>query len=337
MALPVSGFPAQPRHDLLSRLIGELRGRADVTREEAVTGRLVDPAGALRGQVSELFGIERALANITQYGDILDLAEARASAIQASLGALREIAVDLHSSGVTALSANSGVATEIISTAARQALSAAVSALNVSFGGRGLFSGDGSGLALASAESIFSASLAVVGPGPTGGAAYANLTVEFTLAGGLFDTSFYTGGTGDAPASEVAEDERLAFAPRADAAPIRELLRDITALAAAFDPGNPLPGDERRALANNAISGLLNIVDDLTAMAARVGVAEERMDTVRARHGAAETALTRVFNRLAGRDQFEAAAELTQLEAQLETTYITTARLANLSLANFLR
>jgi hypothetical protein len=61
------------------------------------------------------------------------------------------------------------------------------------------------------------------------------------------------------------------------------------------------------------------------------------MDQVKTRHQASEAALTLAYTRLAGRDQFEAATELTQLEAQLETTFLATARLANLSLANFLR
>jgi flagellar hook-associated protein 3 FlgL len=337
MTLPLSGFPAQSRNDLMSRLVKNLRGNADVAREEAVTGRLADPAGAHHGHVAELLGIESSLATISQYGEILDLAATRAGAIQASLGALRDLAVDLHSSSLTALQGNNGIATETTSTAARQALTAAISALNISFGGRGLFAGDGGGLALAPAEAVFTASMAVVQAGPTGGAAYANLTVEFTLAGGFFDTGLYTGGFGDAPATEAAEGEQIAFAPRADEAPVRALLRDIAALAAAFDPANTLPAEERRSLATNAVSGLLNGVDDLAAMSARVGVAEERMSTLRARHEAANTALTRVFNKLAGRDQYEAAAELTQLEAQLQTSYITTARLANLSLASFLR
>jgi len=32
MTFPVSGFPAQPRQNLMSRLIGELRGQADIAR-----------------------------------------------------------------------------------------------------------------------------------------------------------------------------------------------------------------------------------------------------------------------------------------------------------------
>lgn len=337
MPQPAYGFPAQPRQDMLRRLTADLRRDADTARQEAVTGRLADPARARGGRVSELAGIERALATLAQHGEILDLAESRAAVIQGSLDALRNLAVDLHADGTTALAANGGVVSGTVSAAARQALGAAVSALNASSAGRGLFSGDAGGGAIASADAVFAASLAALEAGPTSGAGYANLTVEFTAAGGLFDTAFYTGGRGDAPASEIAEGERIAFAPRANAAPFRTLLRDLAALAAAFDPASAIAEDERRGLAERAVDGLRNVVGDLAALSGRTGIAEERMAVVRARHNASSAALTRAYNALAGRDQFEAAAELTELEAQLETAYLTTARLSNLSLAAFLR
>jgi flagellar hook-associated protein 3 FlgL len=338
MALTPIGFPAQPRQDLLERLISDLRGRADTARQEVVTGLLADPAAALGGKVSELLEVNRSLAETAQYREIIGLAESRATAIQGSLETLRSLAVDLHVQGQTALDTGLEATGEAVSATARQALGAAISALNTSFGGRHLFSGDaGDSQAVVSAETIMAASVPVLEAGPTGGQAYANLTVAFTAAGGLFDTTFYTGGSGDAPATEVARGERLDFAPRADTDPIRALLRDLTALAAAYDRSNAIPDDEREAVATHAIAGLRNNVEALAGMAARVGVAEERMDTVQARHNATEAALTLAYNKLAGRDQYEASAELTQLEAQLETAYLTTARLANLSLANFLR
>ena len=338
MTLPAIGFPAQPRHDLMSRLIGQLRDRSDTARQETVTGLLADPAKSLGGKVSEMLGLEQSLAEITQYREIIGLAESRASAIQGSLDVLRNLAIDLHVSGQTALDSNLEAAGEAVSTSARQALGAAISALNVSFGGRRLFAGDaGDTPALAAVGVFMSASVTILEAGPTAGQAYANLSVEFTVVTGLFDTTFYTGGIGDAPASEVAHGERLGFAPRADEAPVRALLRDLATLAAAFDPDNTIPQGDRRGLAERAIAGLRDNVGALAGMAGQVGVAEERMDTVTARHLASEAALTLAYTKLAGRDQFEAAAELTQLEAQLETTFLATARLANLSLANFLR
>jgi len=338
MALPSIGFPAQPRHDLMARLISQLRSRSDTARQEMVTGLLADPAAARGGKVAELLGLEQSLAEINQYRDIINLAESRANVIQGTLTALRELAVEFYVSGQTALDANVGGAQVTVSTAARQALAAAISALNVNFGGRRLFSGDaGNAQALAAVEVVMSASVTVLEAGPTAGAAYANLSNEFSLAGGLFETTFYTGGSGNAPASEVAPGERLDYAPRADEAPVRALLRDLTTLAATFDPDNAIPEANRRGLAERAIAGLRNNVEALVAMASQVGTAEERMAVIMTRHQASEAVLTLAYTKLAGRNQFEAAAELSQLETQLQTTFLATARLANLSLANFMR
>ena len=338
MTLTPIGFPAQPRYDLMSRLISQLRSRADTARLEAVTGLMADPAAARGGKISELLGLEQSLAEIAQYRDIIGLAESRATVIQGTLDALRNIAVELHVSGQTVLEVTSAAGRRAVSISARQALGTALSALNVSFAGRHLFSGDaGTTQAVASLDLFLSESAAILEAGPTAGAAYTNLSVAFSAGGGLFETMLYTGGSGDAPATEVARGERLDFAPKADEAPVRALLRDLAVLAAAFDPANAIPEDQRRELAEAAVSGLRNNVDGLVGMAARVGVAEARMATITARHQAGQTALNLAYLKLAGRDQFEAAVVLNQIEAQLQTTYLATARLANLSLLNFLR
>ena len=303
-----------------------------------MTGLLADPAAARGGKVSEMLGLEQSLAEIAQYRDIVGLAESRASVIQGTLDTLRELAVEFHVNGQTALDANSGNVGAAISAAARQALGTALSALNVGFAGRRLFAGDAGGTpALASVEVFMSASLMILEAGPDASAAYTDLSVEFSAAGGLFETTFYTGGSGNAPATEVARGERLDFAPCADEAPVRALLRDLATLAAAFDPNNAIAGGERRGLAERAISGLRDNVGALVGMASRVGAAEERMAAVTARHQASQAALNLAYLKLAGRDPFEAAVELTQLETQLQTTFLATARIAGLSLANFMR
>ena len=332
------GFPAQPRHDLMARLISQLRSRSDTARQETVTGLLADPAAARGGKVSELLGLEQSLAEITQYRDIINLAESRASVIQGTLDALRNIAVEFHANSQTALDANVGAARETSSAAARQALGTVISALNVNFGGRRLFSGDaGNAQAVVTADVFMSASLTVLEAGLTADAAYTDLSNEFSLAGGLFETTFYTGGSGNAPATEVARGERLDFAPRADEAPVRALLRDLVTLAAAFDPDNAIPEANRLGLAERAIAGLRDNVEGLVAMAGQVGAVEERMIVAMTRHQAAEVTLSLAYTKLAGRDQFEAATELSQLETQLQITYLATVRLANLSLVNFMR
>ena len=160
MTLPAIGFPAQPRNDLMSRLISQLRDRSDIARQEAVTGLLVDPAKALGGKVSERLDLERSRAEISQYHEIIGQSEARAAVIQGSLDLMRNLAVDLHISGQTALETGVGAGNEAVSASARQALGAALSALNVSYNGRHLFSGDaGDSQALVSVDMFMSAEI----------------------------------------------------------------------------------------------------------------------------------------------------------------------------------
>lgn len=338
MALPPSGFPPQARQHLIGRLIAELRGRADIAREEAVTGRLADPAKAAGGRTGEMLALEGALARTSEYRQIIQLSQARAAAIQGSLDLLRDVAVELSARGQTALDSGLDVAGGAASAEARQALEATIAALNVTFGGRALFAGDaGDGNALASTEGFLTTALTVLETQPTAGQAFASLTAEFTGTGGLYETALYQGGSGDSPASEIAPGERLAYAVRADEPAIRALLRDLVALAAAFDPSNAIPDDARRGLAAHAVAGLRDDVEGLAALGAGVGAAEERMATADARHRATETNLNLAHEKLVGRDQYEAAAALSGLESQLEIAYLTAARLSRLSLANFLR
>ncbi len=332
------GFQAQPRGDLMARQIADLRTRSDTARQKAVTGLRADPAAALGGKLAKLHDVERALTRNAQYREIISLSQSRAAAIQAALGALSEISVDLQVKAQAALDSPLASASAAVATAAHHGLGAIASALNVSQAGRALFAGDaGAGPALANAETISASVTAILEAAPDADTAYADLAVAFDDPGGVFTTTLYLGGAGNAPATEIAEGERQAYAPRADAPALREMLRDMSALAAAFDRANGIPEDQRAALAERAIGGLRNGAEPMAALAASVGSAEERMADIQARHEAAQAALNTSYNVLAGRDQFEAAAELTALEAQLETTYLTTARLANLSLANFLR
>lgn len=336
-AAPV-GFPAQPRQASLARLAAELRRRADTTRQEAVTGLRADPAQALGGRTGELFEVERALGETRQYLSIIDLAQTRAAVMQTSLEILRQLSIEFAANGQTALDSGPPLVGETLSADAQAALSSALSALNVSLGGRSLFAGNaGDRPALVSAEEMLGALRPLVEAAPTGGQAHADLTLAFTAPGDLFETTFYLGGNGDAPAAQIAPGERLAYAQRADAEPVRLLLRDLAALALAFDQSTSIPDENRRRLAEAAVAGLRSNVEGLTAMAARLGAAQARMETAASRHRAAETMLNEAYLGLAGRDQYEAASELTALEAQLETSYVATARLTNLSLANFLR
>ena len=93
---------------------------------------------------------------------------------------------------------------------------------------------------------------------------------------------------------------------------------------------NPAISSKAAARIENGMVGLINLRADL-------GLAQGRIDSQRILLDTEETILNTVFNQITARDGYEAATELRQLEASLETSYLITTRLSNLSLTKFLR
>ncbi|MEO1492525.1 MAG: hypothetical protein AAFV19_10280 [Pseudomonadota bacterium] len=335
--MPEFGFPAQPRNATLSSLIANLRSRSDDARVASVSGRFADVTAERNGRVNELMQIEKSLNDFRTYSEIIALTEVRTTTIQASLSKLTGEAQSLADT-VDVLRTN-GTAKNfsVVSADAVGALDSVIAALNADVAGRRLFGGDETGTApLVDGETIRTASVPTLEAGASAASSYTDLRIEFFAAGGLFDTTFYQGGAGDAPVTEVAPGERVEYGVKADDAAVREVLFNITVLSASHDLGNAIPSEAREELAALASAGLRSAVSELANVQGRVGTAEARVATAKARNIASEASLTISFNELAGADQFEAALTLTELDNQLETAFLTTSRLTNLSLANFL-
>jgi len=332
------GFPAQKTQALLADLLRSLKTRADDARVEAVTARRADVPKALDGAVSEVMDIEARLAGIARTNRNIALAENRSDLAQLSLKTLRETADTISSQATVALQNGGRNGLETVSEAARKALATVVASLNVTVGGRGLFAGDaGTATAMAPADRIMTEVEAVIAGAPDTGTLLADLANAFDAPGGLFETQLYGGGTGDAPPIELAPGERVAYQARADEPPLRDLIRSLATIAAAFDPDGPAAALDGERMVEEALGDLRDAIDPLNRIATRIGTGEARIAEVKAEAVATESTLTQRYNDLAGRDQLQAAAELSAVESQLETLFLTTARFSNLSLANFLR
>lgn len=333
-----TGFPAQPRQTALTRRIAELRERSDAAQSEAVTGRPADPATARGGRIGEIIMIRGRIDALTQHGENVALAEARTDAMAATLAALRGIAVRHANDAATAMASGLAQGREVVGAAAGDALGRAVAALNLSLGGRALFSGDATDRpAVADASDFLAAGASAIAGAPTGALAYDALTVAFTDPGGDFETSLYTGGDGDAPGAAIAPGEAVRTDLSARDPAIRDALKNLVALTQAFDSASGLDAAERDALANRAIAGLRTAADELSGAEGQLGAMQERIAVVKSRNTAEEAALSLAYNELTGGDPYRAALELETAERQLETLFATTARLAGLSLANYLR
>ncbi len=337
MSSPI-GFPADRNQFVVARLLDQLTTRADTRRVEAVTARVADPAAELGGRLREPLEIDRTIADISAYRQVIAISESRAAATQLVIEQMRGIIDDVSSQATVALQNGASNGVETMSALARDALGQAVAGLSSSIGGRAIFAGDrGDRSPLVDADTLRGEIVTLLEAAPNGAAGASAVNAAFTTPGGVFETTLYTGGNGDAPETEIAEGERVAYQARADEPVFRTVLASLGTLSAAYDPNVTLTAEDRRTLAEDALDDLRNAIDPLNRVAARIGSAEARIETVKARYVAEETALTRTFNDLVGADTLTAASELQAVEGQLEILFLTTARISDLSLANFLR
>ena len=321
-----------------------VRARADLARlsRELTTGRHEDVAGAARGDLRAISGIERTLA-------LLERSEAAAVSVQGRMGAMqaaletvqeaaRQTSADFLATSEPASSAASGLAAD----SARAALGAAVSALSARMGGVHLFSGQASDAAPLPSMEVMLDQLRTdlaANPPAAGDAAALRASVQGWFApgggfpGGGLD-ALTPAGSGEAATLTVAPGETLTVDAKAADAEIRTVLAD---LAFGIVAAETLDAAGRREAFRTAGAQLMGGDAGLAELRGRLGVAEgqsERaLSRVRAETGALEIARGEALEV----DRYETATRLQATQAAVETLYLVTARLSGLSLTNYLR
>ena len=332
-----TGFTPQARQGAVGQQIADLQNRLTRVGQETATGRFADPAAELAGRTREALVTEDRLARLSTIMETIILSENRADAQQAALASVDEAIADVLEAAKTALSSGLETGLQTLGTSARQAVASAVGALNMTFAGRGLFSGDELGPALSQADAILTAAETAFSTGGTPQAGLEAVNAIFDTPGGDFDTSLYVGGTGSPPGVELDTGEALSMDLRADSPSIRSALRDLVAMSTVADPELSLSGSERRDLAENALDALRTSKDALATTLGEIGVAQSRIDDAATRISAEQTALTKALDGLTGRDKADAATEFANIQNQLDALFLTTSRIAQLSLSNYLR
>ena len=318
----------------LSRAVADIKARADTTRIESVTGRREDVTAALNGDVGSAHLLKKAVDDARSFQQHLTLAQIRAERTQTALGVLGGEAVRIGTETVSASGRNDAGALKTLGADARAAIANVFSVLNVTEGGRALFSGDASDRLPFGDPAQLIADIETIVAGATDAAdANAQLDVYFNDPAGGFATNIYQGGAGKAAPVEIAPGVRIDVSATAADQPIKDLLKSLSIIAvqdsASFaDAKAFIEGGAESALAADGA-----IID----LRSTIGVGEARIAAAIERYEAEESVLTALFNEKTGRDQYEAASELQLLESQLEASYLLTARLARLRLTDFIR
>lgn len=320
----------------LQSYVSQTRTTLDSVRVEAVTGLAADRAEKVSGEIGHLRKLEKLLDDGEQRLTAIANFNADASVVQLSLEQTRETLSKLQFDveGAVALKNEKGL--QAAAATARAELEALFGRLNATHAGRYLFSGAKTDTApLGDLDTLLEDVQArLVGSNPS--TIESAMDLYFNEETGIFQTSFYSGSTtAYAPSREVDEHSRLGIEIKAIDKPIRDTIRALAVIALAADG---IADEELRhgVLDNNAkLAGgaAHQLIVEQTKLGARQGVAAQ----LEARHNGVATTLQTQLRELLAVDQYEAATRMNDLETQLEAAYLTTQRIQQLTLLNYMR
>ena len=312
----------------LSETIVRLRDRMDTTSEEAVTGRYKDMTAHLSGRIGQAMLGQKAIDDVANERTQLTLKETRLEIIQQSLTAIDDNIGQLGVRMKSALGSEDFTARESVVRDAKAALASTFSVLNTRHGERYLFSGDATNTKPVGDVDIFLGDVRSMAASATDAADFAaQMDSYFNTPGSGWQANVYSGtATASDPASLTGTDPA-----------ITQTLQGLAVLALSGS-------DETLPLLNGNSDTLIAATETLadgqaalTNARAERGILQAQIESSKSALDLEETVLTHSFNQMTARDQYEAASELKQLETSLEASYTLTARLANLSLLNFMR
>ncbi len=323
----------------LRRYNAELSAELTRLSEEVTTGVTSDVGKTVGGDYRPLAGIESSLKAVETHQKIANEAAQFSSGMQSRLEHVQTQAEDISASLLSdAYTADPDTA-DIVARSARDAFHSTVSSLNGrDANGASYFAGTASDSdALASADVMLDElKLAVAGETTAAGVA-AVVSDWFNAPGGGFETMGYLGS--DDPPSDfrLSPDQTAGVEVTATDPAIRTVLEGL-ALAALVAEDIPA-GDNaaQREMLDASRDLLLTGSDQVVTLRADVGYFEGAVADAETRNEAEKNALELARLEIIGVDSYEAAAQLEAVQTQLETLYSVTARLSQLTLADYLR
>ena len=320
--------------NILARQGADLRGQVQRASQEVASGQHADIGAVLRGDFSPLLAVNASLARLAAYKSNTADAAVQTAAQQAAISGLSDLASGIST---TLLGAKNSTPVQIDTLAAdaKGRLASAIGLLNTQASGRAVFSGVATGTApLGALEDMLTALQTAASGATTAGQVTA--AVNGWFADPLGFGAFYQGG-GPLSPSPITAGEAADLSTTAMDPALRDTLAGF-AMAALIDRG-VLAADatERGRLAQQAGQQLASTADARITLQARIGTVEAQIEVARSRNSAEETSLDILRSEIGSVDPYEAGTRLETIRSQLESLYLVTARVARLSLAEYLR
>lgn len=334
--MQISSFPDLLSYTRRNRTTAQIRDQLQIASEEAVTGLKSDMTAATDGDLGQAHLLKKAQSDIEQSQQINTLSKSRLDLMSGALTNTLETIDNIDSRAIIALHAENVFGTDAIISEARASVENIMSALSVRHGERNLFSGDQTDAPTFGKADVFLADIeGLISSAPDTASAMTAIDNYFS-DGGDFETRIYQGGDGNAPLLPIGNGRSLQVSVSGSHDSIKDLLKGLAIVATAK---SALPEGDKESfneLVTNGASSITQATNGLVKLEAEIGILNQSLETASQKNESDAISLATSFQNLFGRDQFEAAAELQQLQVQLEASYAITARLSNLTLTNYL-
>jgi flagellar hook-associated protein 3 FlgL len=337
--MKIHGSSELARMQLLQRQAVDVRNALDRAGQEASTNLKVDKYAATGGNLARLFTIERMLDRNKVYQETVSVTEMRLDVMQEgfgrALGWTETLSMDLAATtGIGDYSASM-----LHARSAEAAFRDTVSMLNTRVAGQSLFAGIATDrAAMADPAAILAQLDALVAGAPDAATAQALIDDYFAGVGAPnFAADAYVGATQDLAAAEIGDGVRLDYAVRADDAALVATMKGFAMAAVAARGALAGAPDERMVLLAAAGDQLLQAREAMLDLRARVGISQETVERAKAQRVSEYDTYDMARARIVGADPFLAASTFQAMQAQLESVFTVTARVAGLRFANFIR
>lgn len=329
----------------------KLQTKLAEVQKEVATGRHADVGLSLGYKAGQTVSLRQEHSRLQSITESNGLVASRLDASQAALQALGEGAQSFLSQLVAARNSDTGP--QVIEGQAKAALAGFTDLANTTFNGIALFSGlntdvkpitdYASSPPAANAQAVANAFTTAFGVSQSD-PAVANITpaaMQTFLDGAfanLFDPSAWS-GTWSAAAdqnmkSRISTSELVETSVNANDEAFRKLASAYTMLA---DLGTQnLNHATYQAVVDEATLVIGDALQGITALQAKLGSAQERVQSASTRMGIEIDIMTAHIGALEGVDPYEASSRLSTLLSQVETAYAVTARIQQLTLLNYL-
>lgn len=326
-----AGIPTVLLHRNMQGYIQQVQADMQEAQFETSTGVAANLAKHLSGDVGGMRRLEKLIADIEQRQTAISAFISEAQIAQFSLEDARVAASDLIVDMKSAVGLDNEELFEASYIDADTELRALFSKLNTPYSDRYLFSGAATDQApLADVETLLADVRTIVASGGTTAA----LDTYFG-AGGTFETTIYQGSTTPAPDREVGVGYRIGIEATALDQGIVDIIRGLAVMATVDDVN--LNESQRDTVVNAAADTLSRGVDGVLELQTTLGTLESEAREFEVRAQSQQLVYETQLLRMIEVDQTEAATRLNYLETQLQTAYVTTSLIQNLSLVNYLR